>query len=532
MKIKSLWISEYKNVQDFSLEFETELTSLLVGQNGLGKSNLLEAIALIFKDLDLIEDLDVFHNWPTQKDHFEYYITYYVKGKNITIVCKNRYFGVYELTQDEDVIYHKYIDFGIFRKLKHEFLPDYIIGYYSGINHRIKQCFQEHYLSRVKNIRGRITAKYSLGKLFFTEQNLGELLFFTLWVFKNSPSYSQKISSLFETYLKIELSSKILISFNNPEYFARNKKYQNLSAENIVENLIAEDPVEYPFWGLDGKLNGFFQALWNNNLSNQEPIAFDDPDHSDDKNKISFLSFNDLNFETLFENFRERGITSPLELFDILLEANDLNIIYEINSELAKDDGIILHNYLELSEGEQQLLTVMGLILITSEYETLYLLDEPDTHLNPNWQRDYIQLLNDFNLQDRTSHIFVATHSPLLVQCVEDLDEHKFDIILYCRNEDGTIDIENRPDIIKNWRIDQVLASKYFNIANTRPTNIDKFMAKRAELLSKDNLTAEDYVFLKSIEENDLLPSGETLNDFKAMHLIHKAVKRLPQEND
>lgn len=532
MKIKSLWISEYKNVQDISLEFKTELTSLLVGQNGLGKSNLLEAIALIFKDLDIVEDLDDFYDWPSQKDHFEYRINYSTKGRDITIICLVGDFRIYEFTEEDKANYHKFIDFSDFKKSKQEYLPDYIIGYYSGVNHRIKHYFSEHYTSRDKNIRGKAKAKYSLGKMFFTEQNLGELLFFTLWVYKSSPSYSQKISKLFEEYLKIDLSSRILIGFNNPEYFAKNKKYLNLSAENIIENLITKNKVEYPFWGLDGKLNDFFQALWDNNLSNQEPIAFDDPDFDIDKNKISFLSFNDLDFETLFENLTDRGITSPLELFDVLLEAHNLNIIYQIHSELVKEGGVIRHNYLELSEGEQQLLTVIGLILITSEFETLYLLDEPDTHLNPNWQRDYIQLLNDFNLKDTTSHIYVATHSPLLVQCVQDDDDHEFDIILYCRDNEGGIEIENRPDIIKNWRIDQVFASKYFGISNTRPANMDEFMTKRSELLSKDNLTLEDYSFLKSIEENDLLPSGETLNDFKAMHLIHKAVKRLPKEND
>ena len=39
MKIKSRWISEYKNVRNINLNYDTDLTTLLVGKNGLGKSN-------------------------------------------------------------------------------------------------------------------------------------------------------------------------------------------------------------------------------------------------------------------------------------------------------------------------------------------------------------------------------------------------------------------------------------------------------------------------------------------------------------
>jgi hypothetical protein len=43
--------------------------------------------------------------------------------------------------------------------------------------------------------------------------------------------------------------------------------------------------------------------------------------------------------------------------------------------------------------GEQQLLTVLGLLLFTRNDESLYLLDEYDTQLNPVWTYDYLRLL-------------------------------------------------------------------------------------------------------------------------------------------
>src|SRR4249920_882996 len=53
MKLRKLEISEFKNLRNFTIEFENTLTTVLLGQNGTGKSNLLEALIIIFRDLDL-----------------------------------------------------------------------------------------------------------------------------------------------------------------------------------------------------------------------------------------------------------------------------------------------------------------------------------------------------------------------------------------------------------------------------------------------------------------------------------------------
>ncbi len=55
MKLRKLEISEFKNLRNFIIEFEQTLTTVLLGQNGTGKSNLLEALIIIFRDLDLGE---------------------------------------------------------------------------------------------------------------------------------------------------------------------------------------------------------------------------------------------------------------------------------------------------------------------------------------------------------------------------------------------------------------------------------------------------------------------------------------------
>ena len=96
---------------------------------------------------------------------------------------------------------------------------------------------------------------------------------------------------------------------------------------------------------------------------------------------------------------------------------DDLIDEVRIRVKLKKNDGSV--TFRELSEGEQQLLTVLGLLQFTSAEESLFLLDEPDTHLNPRWSVEYIQHIRNFLMDDAgeqpNSHVLLATHNPIAV---------------------------------------------------------------------------------------------------------------------
>ena len=50
MRLKSLYIRDYKILQDFSIDFTSNL-SVLIGENGSGKSSIIECLAYIFGHL-------------------------------------------------------------------------------------------------------------------------------------------------------------------------------------------------------------------------------------------------------------------------------------------------------------------------------------------------------------------------------------------------------------------------------------------------------------------------------------------------
>src|ERR1039457_1882594 len=57
MRIDRLVLANFKNLVEFEVDFDvTSIRQVVVGRNGVGKSNLLEALTWIFRDLDLEEE--------------------------------------------------------------------------------------------------------------------------------------------------------------------------------------------------------------------------------------------------------------------------------------------------------------------------------------------------------------------------------------------------------------------------------------------------------------------------------------------
>src|SRR5947209_17067564 len=125
MKLRKLEISEFKNLRNFTIEFEQTLTTVLLGQNGSGKSNLLEALIIIFRDLDLGDP-------PA----FKYKLDYECRGNDIHIDAdparphKREQVQITVRRRDEMPRVIPYSQF--YGGSERYYLPSYVFGYYSG----------------------------------------------------------------------------------------------------------------------------------------------------------------------------------------------------------------------------------------------------------------------------------------------------------------------------------------------------------------------------------------------------------------
>jgi predicted ATP-binding protein involved in virulence len=148
----------------------------------------------------------------------------------------------------------------------------------------------------------------------------------------------------------------------------------------------------------------------------------------------------------------------------------------------------------------------------------IVLVDEIDLHMHPTWQRTIMEFLTE---RFPNTQFIVTAHSPLVVQAAKDAN------IVLLRREGDRVIIDNNPEIIDNWRVDQVLTS-VFELPSTRPANLDPLLKRRHELLSKAKLTKKDEAELRELNAKiGSMPTAETPDDIKAMDIIRRAAKLL-----
>ncbi len=162
------------------------------------------------------------------------------------------------------------------------------------------------------------------------------------------------------------------------------------------------------------------------------------------------------------------------------------------------------------------------------------LVDELDLHLHPSWQRDVMGYLSDKfpNTQ------FIATvHSPLIVQAAPSMNAN---VAVLRRVEGEPFDhvvIDNDPEIIRSWRLDQLLTSDLFTTSrgpiSPRNSLVQEKIDERRQILSKAKLTKSDKQRLGEItEEIDMVPVSETSEHKKVQQLLSDSYKLLAEESD
>ena len=108
------------------------------------------------------------------------------------------------------------------------------------------------------------------------------------------------------------------------------------------------------------------------------------------------------------------------------------------------------------------------------------LVDEIDMHLHPKWQRELIGFLTE---RFPNTQFIVTAHSPLIVQAAPDAN------LVLLRREGDHVVIENTPETIRGWRVDQILTSELFGLETARPPDTEKLLLRRKELLIKPRLS-------------------------------------------
>ncbi|MBB4700643.1 AAA family ATPase [Sphaerisporangium siamense] len=163
-----------------------------------------------------------------------------------------------------------------------------------------------------------------------------------------------------------------------------------------------------PYWGLGGPARTLFAAAAESGRFGLIPDA--DPVNGAgspaDGFRIVLGTTEDVKaFRNLFD--------SDLSMFGLLATLLDAGYL-TVDIRLQRT-GTVTLDLDDLSSGEQQILTILGLLHLQRAQESLFLLDEPDSHFHPEWSRRWYSSVRIVLGEHHDSQFIAATHEPLLV---------------------------------------------------------------------------------------------------------------------
>lgn len=458
MRIDKVYIEQFKNLNQFFIDLDqTEMQTVLLGENAAGKSNFLEALVIIFRDLDLEEQTS-----------FNYIIEYRCKGNLIKVNggpdVKNKYGFFLGEKKGHDIVYSTVVSKAEVKKNKGRYLPKYVFTYYSGVSNRLLEHFDKHQFRFYRDLLKGIDAPPR--PLFYARLIHSHFVLLAFYGFPN-----KKINQFLEDYLNIVGLESVLFVLKKPNWKGDKKE---------------GDP---KFWYSKGVVKEFLNELWDASIApiyHKDKVREDFNKHPEQEHLYLYIS----NEEKLKKIAEKYG--SNTEFFKSLESTYISDLIQEVRVKVKKQnvDGEI--TFKELSEGEQQLLTVLGLLRFTKEEESLILLDEPDTHLNPLWKWKYMNLLEQVVQKPGTSQIIMTTHDPLVIGGLAK-EEIRIFYTEKANNQEGDeimLVKTMMPDFDpKGLGVAGILTSEFFNLpaAMDEDTFLDLSKKRELEVLDREN---------------------------------------------
>jgi ABC-type multidrug transport system ATPase subunit len=455
MKVKLLALPSYKNLRNLDIEFpDGEDISVLVGRNGAGKSNVLEALTEIFRDLDL-----------GAQPPFAYTVEYECRGRSIKLDAnpERRTRRTWVEVDGEKVAAKELVAADGGRPL----LPSFVFGYYSGPSGRLESHYRTHQRNFARDLRQG--HERPLRRLFFARPVHSQFALLAFFLHRD-----EKMLRFLRDELWIEDLESVLFVMREPSW---------KSAEG--------DP---RFWNARGTVQELLSKLYELAVApmrRSEHVAAELGAGSRLEHLYLYLN----SAQALNQLASHYG--DPREFFKALESTYISELLSEVRIRVRTRHLGGAITFRELSEGEQQLLMVLGLLRFTHEDEALFLLDEPDTHLNPAWSQRYLELLRKVGGATHTSQILLATHDPLVVAPL-----HKEQVHILSRSEDtGQVVAEQPRQDPRGMGVAGLLTSDVYGLRSQLDLPTLKQLDAQRKLAVKADLSQTEKRRLKRLND-------------------------------
>ena len=457
MQIRRLKINDHKCLVDFEINFVTNdcgSSTILIGENGTGKSTMLESILEILMsfDSDAIE----------KKISYDYEFEYFYGGNNISIYQRDK---TYQINIDGEIFCLGKMDTVRKHIAERTIFPKRINYFYSGASNKV--------LLSIK--RGNIN--------YGTKCRSAVMQYWRAAVWANH-EYQGEFPKRKYNYCADSLTSIYLISILAGQRTFEKQYLQDQCHMTRVESIaICLDIERLPQSLQEEVMNGGNEWLY-------EIIDFVDSRFSDLMHR-GFLS----NYGNLF--YFELEDIAELELDSISFFNFFEKLVTIFNAEYSVyiSVGSSRVNCNDLSEGQRQLIKILGMLGICKDEDTLVLMDEPDAHMNPAWKYSLKSTIDECLSEAVNTQAIIATHDPLVINGVDKKFIRIFTQNLAAVQHNYITKVVEPSEDTTGMGIDGLLQSEYYGLRTSYDLQSDRDFKERQDLYVKvinDEATAEE----------------------------------------
>lgn len=460
------------SLQDELAQPEGFAPFVCAGPNGSGKSNLLEVLAAIFFQLEILRVRrsflpEVLQNTDQDFSPVAFELDYLIRVPPEYIrpdgpvwarlgVWKNPGESVrfqWENQSDFDTDVYEAFKGGHGDIL----LPQYVLGYSSGANEILSLPFFKLRFVQFDEYWNSLTRQLSYPghpetRLAYLDNGFSQAILLCNLLFQDEATlqpFREDVGIESLRQFRIIIRRSISLSPEQLAAFASEDQNQHQSLDDIVSGNPALRAESDDTGSTRYRLN-LMQLLEGDEKSSLVVSALKrcaTLHHVDEASDTLVLDYW-VNDDTK-QAFRENFDGSPLALFQAFQVLLTLNLyavsdalkadLYRSTSHyaaetvptLASDQRIMRFKLVrfskqgaaqsmmlkELSDGEHQLLHSLGLCLLFRETNSLFLLDEPETHFNPDWRANFITRLRQClpSKENSAQEMLITTHTPFLI---------------------------------------------------------------------------------------------------------------------
>jgi predicted ATPase len=426
--------SDFNLVPDIEVkETEYPYTTVLIGENGTGKSTILSYISKVFQDLN---EIKTNQSKFQRKVKFAYTISYRLDNEIYVIHQKRQQtsfvYEVFKVTLPEEKLLkmvNEQVDWNIinipskviaishlpmdrFDKKVNEIDDFYIYLGMMDTNNTARPS------SKMNKAARQIFQRIERDKNFNFVKSLLKFMSFDTDYLQLSTNYRYK-SQFFTGNLT---SVKFMKLMENWDQFT-NRKDTPFSI-NYYESVLKNNRK------LIDKL-----VVYMNNRVQQDEIIF---------GKNTPLEFNIFDNIELLEEWR---LLEHLRRLDLI---ENYKLTFRKSRDLFVDDN-------NLSSGEFNYFSNVVSLAASIEQNALVLIDEPETSFHPAWQMKYVNHLKEMLSEYNSSHFVIATHSHFIVSDLENKSSEVVKITGLVPN----IKIESLNLPTFGWSSDQILLNVF-----------------------------------------------------------------------